>query len=198
MKKNKVSKESINFSRYRWAIKIFFLTIVMSCLFSLFSQTILSSMGIIMAIITIFFFIILSVVFDMVGTAITCTTEDFFLRRLNKESGATVALSMKKNSEKVCSFCNDVVGDICGILSGACGACVILGITSHIKNDGIVVLVSSLVSAVIAGLTIFSKAIMKSYAINNANEFILKIGKKIEKTYFYKKYKKTVDKETKS
>ena len=52
-----------------------------------------------------------------------------------------------------------------------------------------------LVSALIAGLTIFSKAIMKSYAINNANKFILKIGKKIENSIFYKKREKTVDKQ---
>ena len=199
MKKNKVSKEGINFSRYRWAVKIFVLAICMSCLFSLLSQTILSSMGVVMAVITIFFFISISVIFDMIGTAITCTSEEFFLKRLTKEEkGSAVALSMKKNSEKVCSFCNDVVGDICGILSGASGACVILSITRHIQNAGVVVIVSSLVSAIIAGLTIFSKALMKSYAINNANEFILKIAKIIEKSFFYKKRKKTVDKETKS
>lgn len=194
MKKNKVSKEGINFSRYRWAIKIFVLTICMSCLFSLLSQTILSSMGVIMAIITIFFFISISVIFDMIGTAITCTSEEYYLKRIDKDKGAGVALSMKKNSEKVCSFCNDVVGDICGILSGASGACVILSITKNIQSDAIIVVVSSLVSAIIAGLTIFSKALMKSYAINNANEFILKIGKIIENSFFYRKKQKTVDK----
>lgn len=192
--KNKVTSESINFSRYRWAIKIFVLSICLSCLFSLLSQTILSSMGIVMAIITIIFFIAISVIFDMIGVAVTCTSEEFFLSRIDKEKGATLGLAMKKHSEKVCSFCNDVVGDICGILSGASGACVILSITSHIQNAPIVALVSSLVSALIAGLTIFSKALMKSYAINNANKFILKIGKMLENSFFYKKKKKTVDK----
>lgn len=192
--KKKVSSEGINFSRYKWAIKIFFLAITMSCLFSFLSQTILSSMGVIMAVITIIFFIVISVVFDMIGVAITCTDEEYYLKRLGKEKGAKVALTMKKNSEKVCSFCNDVVGDICGILSGASGACVILSITSHIASDGFVVIVSSIVSAVIAGLTIFSKALMKSYAINNANKFILKVGKIIENSFFYKKREKTVDK----
>ena len=193
--KKKVSSEGLNFSRYRWAFKIFLLAIVMSCLFSLLSQTVLSSMGVIMAIITIVFFILLSVVFDMIGVAITCTNEEFFLSRIDNEKGAKTGLAMKKNSEKVCSFCNDVVGDICGILSGASGACVILSITKHITNAGIVVIVSSLVSAIIAGLTIFSKALMKSYAINNANKFILKIGRIIENSFFYKKRKKTVDKQ---
>ncbi len=151
-------------------------------------------MGVVMAVITIVFFIVVSVVFDMVGVAITCTEEEFFLRKLGREKGAKVALAMKKNTEKICSFCNDVVGDICGILSGASGACVILSITEHITNDGFVVIVSSIVSAVIAGLTIFSKALMKSYAINNANKFILKVGRIIENSFFYKKREKTVDK----
>ena len=194
MVKKKVTSEGISFSRYRWAIKIFILAMCMSCVFSFLSQTILSSMGVVMAVITIIFFIAISVVFDMVGVAITCTDEDFFQNRLNKEKGATIGLAMKRNSEKVCSFCNDVVGDICGILSGASGACVILSITNHIANDGVVVVVSSIVSAIIAGLTIFSKALMKSYAINNANKFILKIGRMIENSIFYKKRQKTVDK----
>lgn len=194
VKKN-VSSEGLNFSRYKWAFKIFLLALSMSFVFSLLSQTILSSIGIVMAIITIVFFIIISVIFDMIGVAITCTTEEFFLERKNKEKGANVGLWMKKNSEKVCSFCNDVVGDICGILSGASGACVILSITQHIETASFIAIVSSLVSAVIAGLTIFSKALMKSYAINNANSFILKIGKFIENSIFYRKKQKIVDKQ---
>lgn len=193
MKKN-VSSEGLKFSRYKWAFKIFLLAISMSFVFSLLSQTILSSIGVVMAVLTIIFFIFISVVFDMIGVAITCTSEEFFLQRKN-EKGAKIALLMKKNSEKVCSFCNDVVGDICGILSGASGACVILSITNHIENASTVVLVSSLVSAVIAGLTIFSKALMKSYAISNANKFILKIGKRIENSIFCKKSRKIVDKQ---
>ncbi len=193
VKKN-VSIEGLNFSRYRWAIKILLIAVCMSFLFSLLSQTILSSIGVIMAILTILFFIFISVVFDMIGVAITCTSEDYFLQR-KSEKGASVALLMKKNSEKVCSFCNDVVGDICGILSGACGASVILSITEHIETASFVVIVSSLVSALIAGLTIFSKALMKAYVINNANEFILKIGKRIENSIFYRKKQKTVDKQ---
>jgi len=191
--KKKVSSEGIKFSRYRWAFKILFIAVCMSFVFSLLSQTILSSIGIVMAMLTILFFIFISVFFDMIGVAITCTSEDFFLQR-KEEKGANVALLMKKNSEKVCSFCNDVVGDICGILSGACGASVILSITERIEIASFVVIVSSLVSALIAGLTIFSKALMKAYVINNANEFILQIGKRIENSFFYKKRKKTVDK----
>jgi len=196
MVKKNVSIEGINFSRYRWAFKILFIAVCMSFVFSLLSQTILSSIGIVMAILTFLFFIFISVVFDMIGVAITCASEDFFLQR-KEEKGASVALLMKKNSEKVCSFCNDVVGDICGILSGACGACVIMTITEHIETATFVVIVSSLVSAIIAGLTIFSKALMKSYAISNANSFILKIGKKIENSIFYRKKQKTVDKQKK-
>lgn len=184
----KVKKTSakIELKRYRWAIKIFVLAICLSSLFSLLSQTILSSMGVVMAVVTIVFFIFISVVFDMVGTAITCAEECYFLEH-SGEKGATVALAMKRNSEKVCSFCNDVIGDICGILSGASGACVILGLTKTLTNGLLIVLVSSLVSALIAGLTIFSKALMKSYAINNANKFILKIGRMLENTLFFKK-----------
>ena len=38
-----------------------------------------------------------------------------------KIKGAKKAVSFKKNADKVSSFCNDVIGDICGIISGSAG-----------------------------------------------------------------------------
>ena len=44
--------------------------------------------------------------------------------------GAKEAVWMVRNAEKVSSICNDVVGDICGIISGATGALIVAHITA--------------------------------------------------------------------
>ncbi len=140
-----------------------------------------------MATFLILLFIAVSVVFDMIGIAVTSCDEKFFLELIEKKQlGAQVAHKLCRNSEKVCSFCADVVGDICGILSGAGGACIIMTLSKNISSPSIIVIISTVVSSLIAGLIIFFKAIMKGRAIKNANKIILKIGKIIEKLFFFK------------
>lgn len=200
MKKDKkVKASSVEIKRYKWAFKMFIVSLCLSSLFSLFSQSVLSHLGAIFACFIIAFFIFISVVFDMIGIAVTSADEDFFkIQMQNEVSGSEVAFKLKKHSEKVCSFCADVVGDICGILSGAGGACIILSLAKNISHPSVVILISTLVSSLIAGLTILFKALMKGYAIKNSNKIILKLGRIIDKVFFHKKskkYQKTVDKE---
>lgn len=197
MKQNKVKTSAIEVKRYKWAFKMFVVSLCLSSLFSLLSQTVLSHLGVILAAATIMLFILVSVVFDMIGIAITSADESFFKTQLeNHVKGSTIAIKLKKHSEKVCSFCADVVGDICGILSGAAGACIIMSLAKNISNSSVVILISTLVSSLIAGLTILFKALMKGYAIKNANKIILRLGKLLEKLFFYNKKNvdKTVDK----
>ena len=197
MKQNKVKTSAIEVKRHKWAFKMFVVSLCLSSLFSLLSQTVLSHLGVILAAATIMLFIFVSVVFDMIGIAITSADEVFFKTQLeNHVKGSMIAIKLKKHSEKVCSFCADVVGDICGILSGAAGACIIMSLAKNISNSSVVILISTLVSSLIAGLTILFKALMKGYAIKNANKIILRLGKLLEKLFFYNKKNvdKTVDK----
>ncbi len=196
-KKDKVKASAMEIRHYRWAFKMFIVSICLSSLFSLLSHSVLSSLGAIMACVMIALFIFLSVVFDMIGIAVTSADENYFKHAVERgEPGSEVALRLKKNSEKVCSFCADVVGDICGILSGAGGACVILSISQNISQPSVVIIISTLVSSLIAGLTILFKALMKGRAIKNADRLILRLGKILDKIFFYKRKKsdKTVDK----
>lgn len=148
-------------------------------------------MGTIMAIVGISFFIFLSVVFDMIGIAVASCEEKVFEKWSNEGvKGASVGLRLAKNSEKVCSFCADVVGDICSTLCGAGGACVVVAMTRHIENAAVVMMISICVSAIIAGLTIFFKALMKAKALRSSDAIILSIGKALENTIFRKKSKK--------
>ncbi len=187
-KKKKVKTQALEFKRYRWAIKMFVVSICLSSLFSLLSQSVLSTLGASITGALILIFIFISVIFDMIGIAVTSCDEEFFLKKIEENApGSQIGLKLCHHSEKVCSFCADVVGDICGILSGAGGACVIMNISQHFTSQNSVILISTLVSSLIAGLTIFFKAIMKGRAIKHANQIILKIGKMFEKLFIVKK-----------
>lgn len=190
-KTKKVKTLNTKLKKYRWAFKMFVLALCLSSVFSLLSQSIMSSLGLFTSIVTISIFIFISIVFDMIGIAVTSCSEDFFNEKINeKVSGAEIALNLCNNSEKVCSFCADVVGDICGILSGSGVACVILSISNKIHNNSLFIIISTLLSALIAGLTILGKACMKEKAIKNSNKIILNVGKILEKLFFIKKKKK--------
>ena len=123
----------------------------------------------------------------MVGVAVTSTDMDK-LNQFKDTKGYETAMRLALNTEKVSSFCGDVVGDICGILSGAGGVSLVLSM--HITEPNIYFIVTCVVSSLIAGLTIFCKAIMKGYAVSNAETVVIKTAKLLEfspKTLLLKK-----------
>ncbi len=172
----------------RWAVKVLFLSMSLSLIFGFLSQTVLSSIGAVMAIVCIIFFIAISVIFDMLGIAVASADEETFIKwNSENRKGARVGLRICKNCEKVCSFCADVVGDICSTLCGAGGACVVASLSQKISSPSLVILITVSVSALIAGATIFFKALMKTKALTKSNEIILALGKILEKTIFREK-----------
>lgn len=165
-----------------------FFSISMSLLFGFISQTILSKMGIAIASIGICLFIFLSVVFDMLGVAaVSADIEKFKNWKDANIKGSNAGYMLCCHCEKVCSFCGDVVGDICSTLCGAAGACIVVALSHHISVHSAIILISISVSAFIAGLTIFFKALMKEYALKKSNKIILKLGIIIEKCVFREK-----------
>ena len=184
MKKKKIEIQSLTSKKYLWAFKMFLVSICMSLFLGFISQTILTKMGIIFAIIVITIFVFLSVIFDMLGIAVASADLNV-LKSWEKENktGASVAVRLCENSEKVCSFCADMVGDICSTLSGAGGACIVVAITNELTSANIIMLVSIITSALIAGITIFFKAIMKERALKNSNKIILDLGKFLNKIF---------------
>jgi CBS domain containing-hemolysin-like protein len=96
--------------------------------------------------------------------------------------GAKQCIWIIRNSEKVSSFCNDVVGDISGIISGATGAVVISRIVMATSVDEL--LIQLVLTSLIAALTIGGKALGKGFAINYNNQIIFLVGKVLYLFYF--------------
>lgn len=155
----------------KWLITITILAFTISFVFSLVSEITLSNVNLILGILILITFIALGIVFDMVGVAVTSGTESPLNAMSSKKiKGAKTAVSFKKNADKVSSFCNDVIGDICGIISGSAGVTITATISETYNLN--IFWVGLTITAIIAALTIGGKAIFKGVAIKNSNKII--------------------------
>ena len=180
-KKPVKNKKLVN---YNWIIKITVATFFISLIFSLISETIIPNANIFISIILVLVFIGLGILFDIIGVSITVADIKTFNSMSAKNiKGAKLAVKLIKNAEKVSSFCNDVIGDICGIISGSTAASIALIISSKFKFN--LLIVSLIITAVVASLTIGGKAIGKSIAINKSDSIIYKFSSLL--SVFYRK-----------
>ncbi len=179
-RKEKISK---NKADWNWIIRITFIAFMISFAFSFTSEMIIPNVNVLVGILLVIVFILLGVLFDMIGVAVTAADEKpFHSMNARKVKGADIAVKFKKNADKVASFCNDVVGDICGVVSGSAGAIIALSLSDVIPLDKFII--TLLVTSVIAAFTIGGKAIGKSYAMNKSNIILYQFAKTI--SYFYR------------
>lgn len=170
-------------TNYKWILKISIIALILSMLFTLISNTVISNVSLVVGIIITILIILIGIVFDMIGVAITAVDEAPFHAMASKKiSSAKTALKLIKNKDKVSSFCCDVIGDICGIISGSTGAVIIT--TIILKTNGNSLLISIIIMAIISSLTIAGKAAEKSIAMNKSTEIIKMFSKIIN--VFYK------------
>ncbi len=184
----------MNKNSTKWAFKVFVLSISLSIIFSLFSQSLLPSLSPFFSIFVIVFFVFVSVIFDMIAVAFTSINKEQ-LDKYKNENGYVMAVKLCERADKVASFGGDVVGDICGILSGAGG--VSLVVNMNIQDANLNLLVTCLVSSLIAGITIFCKAIMKTYALQNCEQIAIVTGVYLEASFFNRMRKKRQEKKLK-
>ena len=150
---------------WKWVLTITGLSFLISVSMSYLSNEALAQANNIVAFIILLMFISLGILFDIIGVASTSATEkEFHSMASRRVSGAREAVWLSRNAEKVSSICNDVVGDIAGIISGASGAVIVSNITKGLPPLGAVV-VSMTVTGLIAALTIGGKAIGKGLGI---------------------------------
>lgn len=189
--KKRVKKKQSSFALWwKWPLTVLVIAFCMSLAFSVLSEFALTGAGLIIAIIVIVFFICIAILTDMIGVAVTAATlEPFRAMAARKVRGAKESIKLIQNADRVSSIIADVVGDICGILSGAAGATVAAAIIFNPSSSFVEILIASLVSAVIASLTIFGKAFCKKYAMLHSEKIVLVLGKFISLFHPQKKKK---------
>lgn len=123
-KKSQKPKPGIN-----WAIKATVISFFMTIAFSLFSELVVGSASVYISACIVLLLVIISIAFDMIGTAIASAEQAPFVAMSSRRvRGAKEVLGLIKNTDKVCSICNDIVGDICGIVSGAATSAIIYNV----------------------------------------------------------------------
>ena len=160
----------------RWVVTIFLVTIFVSALISLISDELMANSTILVAFVILFVIILIGILFDIIGVAVTSADEKpFHSMAARKVPGSIEALRLLRNAERVSSICNDVIGDICGVVSGSASAT----IAAQVLVSGSVSWPNLVMSAVAAGLTVGGKAIGKTFAINSCTSIVSFVGKVI-------------------
>ena len=169
----------------KWMFIISILSFLISLVFSFIGETVIPNAHIAISVILIFLFIFLGIIFDMIGVAVTVAdVKTFNSMATKKVKGAKIGVKLIKNAPKVSSFCNDVIGDICGIISGSTGLSIAIIIA---EKTGISLLpITLLITALIASLTISGKALGKSIAINNCNIILYRFVKMLSFFTFWR------------
>ena len=173
--KNEGRKESKK--KIPWALYVFFLSLLISAAMSFLSGEMLAGAGLTLAFAVLLAFILLGIVFDIIGMAVTAADErPFHSMAAHRTPGAREALRLIRKANQVSSFCNDVVGDICGVVSGSASATIAAQILSNFDMSWPQI-VSLGMSALAAGLTVGGKAIGKSFAVNSCTEIVHTVGR---------------------
>ena len=159
-----------------WPIKVFFLAIGLSAILSFFASTALEGTGYVVAITVLLVFIALGIIFDMIGVAVTAADpKPFHSMAAHKGKGGREAIRLLQNAEKVTSICNDVVGDICGIVSGTTAAVIVAALLRDFSTTN--VLISIGVTALFSGFTIGGKALGKKVAIKDCTAVVYRVAR---------------------
>lgn len=157
---------------WRWIITIFVITVCISAVMSLISTNLLANATLGVSFVILISIIAIGIVFDIIGVAVTAADEKpFHSMASRKVPEAGEALKLIRNAGRVSSFCNDVIGDICGVISGSgirddCRARMV----DAPRHAELAVTLS--MSALAAGLTVGGKACGKSFAIGSSTTVV--------------------------
>ncbi|HEX2928029.1 MAG TPA: Mg2+ and Co2+ transporter CorB [Ruminiclostridium sp.] len=177
-KKVKFRANSIG-SKKETGIWIFLITIIsffISIFMSFFSNETLGRASTVVSFLIVFVIIIISILFDIIGVAATAADEaPFHSMASRKLYGAKQAVKLIRNADKVSNFCNDVVGDICGVISGTAAAFIVYKFSGS-GTDAQNSIFGLSITAMVASLTVGGKALGKSVALQNSNYIIYKVA----------------------
>ena len=151
---------------FRWIALIFLTTVLISALMSFVSSNLLEGAGLALSFLILICIVLTGILFDIIGV----TNCALYRSRIHVPE-AEDALRLIRNAGKVSSFCNDVIGDICGVISGSAAAVIAARvlILSKSKSE---IFITLLLSAVVSGVTVGGKACGKSLAMNSSTAVV--------------------------
>lgn len=173
---DKKSKKNNESSKTRWVYRACMMAFGLSVFFSFISEMLLDKVNIIISLIILLIIIAIGIIFDIIGIAVASANEaPFHAMAADKTPGGKEAVRLVKNADIVSNFCNDIVGDICGIISGAAGAAIVVKIAVQGGSNKEIIL-KMMLTGLISMLTVGGKAAGKSIAINNSKTVVQNVA----------------------
>ena len=161
----------------KWVLQIFLVTIFVSAAITFLSDEIMANTSIYMAFVILLIIVLVGIAFDVIGVAVTSADEKpFHSMAARKVPGAHESIKLLRNAERVSSICNDVIGDICGVVSGSASATIAAEVLRNFEFSWPRVITLAM-SAVVAALTVGGKAIGKTFAINSSTAIVHGVGR---------------------
>ena len=168
-------KEKARQSKQKWVLTVVCLSFGLSVVMSFVTSLFVESAGLLVALLSLIVLVMIGIVTDVIGTAVTSADEQPFIAMASKRIlGAKQALQLIRKAERVSSILNDVVGDIVGIISGSAGSVIAVYLVSLGMRSAIA---SMLITAFTSAFMIGGKAYGKGLAIANSNRIVLTVGR---------------------
>lgn len=169
-KTKKTAKKKRSLVNWKWTITVFCLSLLISMVLAVLSST-LETMNIFVGFVILLLVIFLGVLFDFIGLAVASADAGAFHSMAAHGSPmGKKGVWLVKNAEKVSSFCNDVIGDISGILSGAIGATLSISLFAADTPWGF--WGDLILSGAISAITVGGKAALKGLALENSTKVV--------------------------
>ena len=160
-----------------WGLSVFFLSFALTVLFSFLTEISIKGSPVYVCVIALVVLLALNIGCDVLANAImTCNPDAFYAMASNKIKGAKRAVTLCRNATRLGSIFADVIGDICGIVSGAAGTALVVYIA--VSGSTTSELIASIgISAVIGALTVGGKAIFKHFAVKFNKQIVFGFAK---------------------
>lgn len=157
-----------------WAVSVTIVSFILSLSILFISTGLFERISPYWSFLVVLIIILIGVLSDLIGVAVTAADEKPFHAMASKKyPGARQAIKLIRNADKVSSICNDVVGDICSVISGTAGAAIIFRIFMGQNQPG---WIEAAVGGLTAALTVGGKAFAKKFGMNNSNFIVYRVG----------------------
>lgn len=174
-KKVKFKRVKVRLQGPKTLLLITGLTFLIAMLFSYIFEVLLADVPLLIAFFLLIAIIIIGIFFDGIGNAVVAVDEvSFHSMAASKVKGAKESIALIRNAPMVANLFNDVIGDICGIISGSTATAIVLSIEEGFGTQSI--LLSIAISGFVAALTVGGKAVGKGFAIARARYIVYYVG----------------------
>lgn len=160
-----------------WIYKVALTTFILAVTISFIADGLLRNVNMVVGFIILFIIVSLGILADTVGIAVaSCDEQPFHAMAAKRIESAKYSILLIKNAGQVSNFCNDVIGDIAGIISGTALITIVgqwfLTVDVPIQESVVVVIFSALIAA----LTVGGKAYGKEIALNYSKQIVHRVG----------------------